>query len=74
MNKLMTGGAILIMLGVIGFSVPYFTTRDTKEVARLGDLKIQATEEKRHAVPPEAAAGIIILGALVFGAGFVKRV
>jgi hypothetical protein len=74
MKKIMTIGAILMVLGVLGFAIPYFTTSDTKEVAKLGDLKLQTTESTTHSIPPAAAGAAILLGALMFGAGFFKKV
>ena len=41
MSGLMVGGAVLILLGLIGFAIPIFTTQQTKDVAKTGDLKLQ---------------------------------
>jgi hypothetical protein len=62
-------GAILLVLGVIGLAMPVFTTTQNKDVAKLGDLKIQAKETDTHVVPPIAAAGILAVGAVVLGIG-----
>ena len=43
-NVLVVIGAVLALLGIVGFAIPVFTTRDTKEVAKIGDLKLQTTE------------------------------
>jgi hypothetical protein len=69
----MAAGAILIVLGILGFAIPYFTTQDTKDVAKLGDLKIQTTESTTHSVPPAAAGAAMVLGILMLGAGFLKK-
>jgi len=74
MSKLMAVGAILALLGVLGFAIPYFTTSETKDVAKLGDLKLQTTESTGHIIPPMAAGGVLILGVILLGAGFYKRV
>ena len=50
MTGLMMGGAVLLLLGLIGFAVPYFTTQQTKDVAKVGDLKLQTTEQDRKSV------------------------
>ena len=47
MRKLMATGAILVVLGVIGLAIPYFTTSQTKDIARVGDIKLQTTESTR---------------------------
>jgi hypothetical protein len=66
-------GAILLVLGVIGLAMPVFTTTQNKEVAKLGDLKIQAKETDTHVIPPVAAAGILAVGAIVLGVGALSR-
>ena len=73
MTKLMAVGATLVLLGVLGFAIPLFTTSDTKDVARLGDLKLQTTENTPHVIPPLAAGALLGLGVVLLGAGFFKR-
>ena len=73
MSKLMLGGAILVILGVLGFAVPYFTTTSTDEVAKIGDVKLEATEHTGHAVPPMLAGGLLLLGIVLLGAGVSRR-
>lgn len=73
MSKLMTVGAILVLLGVLGLAVPYFTTSETKDVAKVGDFKLQTTESTSHSIPPAAAGGVLILGGLLLGAAFFKK-
>jgi hypothetical protein len=73
MNKLVLGGAVLVILGVLGFAVPYFTTSHTDEVARVGDIKLNATETDTHSVPPILAGGLLLLGIVLLGAGVSKR-
>ena len=43
-NVLVVIGVVLALLGIVGFAIPVFTTHDTKEVAKVGDLKLQTTE------------------------------
>ena len=66
-------GAALILLGILGFAIPVFTTSRTTNVAQLGDLKIQATERSTHVVPQVLSAGAIVLGVLLLGAGFYQK-
>ncbi len=39
-------GAILVLVGLIAFAVPVFTTQHTRDVARIGDLKVQTTQHE----------------------------
>lgn len=73
MSKLMAVGAVLVLLGVLGLAVPYFTTSETKDVAKVGDLKLQTTERTSHSIPPIAAGGVLVLGAVLVGAGFLRK-
>lgn len=73
MSKLMAIGAVLVLLGVVGLAVPYFTTSETKDVAKVGDLKLQTTERTSHSIPPMAAGGVLVLGAVLIGAGFLRK-
>jgi hypothetical protein len=72
-SPLMLGGAILILIGLIGFAIPIFTTQQTTDVAKIGDLKIQATENTSHVVPPLVSGGALVLGVLLLGAGVLQK-
>ena len=72
-NVLVIVGAVLAILGVIGLAIPVFTTEETKEVAKIGDLKVEATEETTYAIPPLAAGGVLVVGLLLIGAGYMRR-
>ncbi len=73
MNAITIFGAILAIVGLIGLAIPVFTTQQTKDVARIGDLKIQATESTSHVVPPLVAGGVLAVGVVLLGAGFYRR-
>jgi hypothetical protein len=73
MNGLMLGGAVLVLLGVLGLAIPEFTTEHTKDVAKVGDLKLQTQEATTHFVPPAVSATGLVLGAVLLGAGFYRR-
>ena len=72
-NGMTTIGAILVVIGLIGLAIPYFTTAETKEVARIGDLKLQATEHKTYAIPPLAAGGALLVGVILIAASVTRR-
>lgn len=73
MTGLMVFGAVLVLIGLLGFAVPYFTTQQTKDVAKVGDLKLQTTEHTTYAVPPLVSGGAVVLGIVLIGAGLYRR-
>ena len=73
MNGLIIIGLILVVLGVVGFAIPVFTTQETKEVARIGDLTLQNTEDTSHTVPPLLAGGALIVGLVLIGASLYRK-
>ena len=56
MKGIVLAGAVIALLGLLGLAIPVFSTSQTKDVAKIGDLKIQANEETSHVVPPMLAA------------------
>lgn len=73
MRGLTVIGAVLIVLGLVGFAIPVFTTQQTKDVARVGDLKLQTTESTSHIIPPFLSGGALVLGIVLVGAGLYQR-
>jgi hypothetical protein len=73
MNGLMFGGAALALFGLVALAIPVFTTQQTKDVAKVGDLKLQATESTSHIIPPIVSGGALVLGAVLIGAGFYQK-
>jgi hypothetical protein len=73
MNMLTMSGAVLVLLGLLGFAIPMFTTQQTKDVANIGDLKLQTTENTSHVVPPMLAGGALILGVVLVGVGISRK-
>ena len=67
------GGAVLIILGLLGLAIPIFTTQQTKDVARIGDLKLQTTESTSYSIPTFLSGGALALGIIVIGAGFYQK-
>jgi hypothetical protein len=70
---LMMGGAALVLLGIIGFAIPVFTTHQTKDVARIGDLSLQTTESTFHTVPRLLSGAALGLGIVLIGTGIYRR-
>jgi hypothetical protein len=52
MKAIVLFGAVLALLGLIAFAMPSFNTEETKDVVKLGDLKVQAKTEEPHFIPP----------------------
>jgi hypothetical protein len=73
MSGLMIAGAVLVLLGLVGYAIPIFTTQQTKDVAKIGDLKVQATEHTEYVIPPIVSGGALVLGVVLIGAGFYRR-
>jgi len=73
MRSVILFGAILALLGLIAFAMPSFNTEETKDVVKLGDLKVQAKTEEPHFIPPIVSEGAMILGILLIGAGVVMN-
>ena len=73
MNKLVALGVALLLVGLLGLAIPYFTTQSTEDVARVGNLKLQTTETHHHSVPPLLAGGILLAGLILTGVGLTRR-
>ncbi len=73
MKGLILIGAALALLGLIGLAMPYFTTTETKDVVKLGDLSVQSKEQTPHEIPPLVSGGVLAIGLVMMGAGMMKR-
>jgi hypothetical protein len=73
MNGLVIAGAVLALVGLFGFASPVFTTQQTKDVARIGDIKLQTTENTSYVIPPIVSGGALVLGIVLIGAGLYNR-
>ncbi len=62
MKPLLLIGALVALLGIVTLAFPAFRTRDTKDVAKLGDVTIQSHENVLHVIPPTASIAAIVLG------------
>jgi hypothetical protein len=72
-RSLLFGGVIVALLGLLGIAVPMFTTEHTRDVARIGELKIQTTETRAYAIPTLVSGGAVVLGVVLIGAGLYRR-
>ena len=73
MKMLMIAGAILALLGIAGLAAPVFQTHETKDVAKIGDLKLQTQQSEDHFIPPALAGGAVVLGAILLAGGLMRR-
>ena len=72
-NRLVIGGTALLLVALLAFAIPRFTTQETKDVAKIGDLKLQTTESTSHVIPPIVSGGVLVLGILLIGAGLYQK-
>ena len=73
MNGLMVLGVILVVVALLGFATPVFTTHKTEDVAKIGNLKIQTTEDTSHSIPPLLSGGVLALGVVLIGVSLYQR-
>jgi hypothetical protein len=72
-NGLMIVGVILLVAGLLGFAIPVFTTQKTQDVVKLGDVKIQSTQDVYHSIPPILSGGVLVLGLVLIGTSLYQR-
>ena len=73
MNMMLSAGALMVFLGIAGLAVPGFTTQQTRDVAQIGDVKLQVQDDTSHTVPPFVAAGVLAFGIILVGISMVRR-
>jgi len=73
MNGLVVLGVVLVVVGILGFAIPVFTTQKTEEVARIGDLKLQNTEDTSHRIPSLMSGGVLVLGMILIGSSLYRK-
>ncbi len=73
MKSIVWFGVVLALLGIIGLAIPSFTTTQNKEVAKLGEVKVQTTEQIPHTIPQSLSLGAAALGLVLIIAGTLAR-
>jgi ABC-type nickel/cobalt efflux system permease component RcnA len=73
MNGFMVMGAVLVIAGIVGFAIPVFTTQSTETLAKVGDLKLQSTEDATHRIPQLVSGGLVVLGLVIIGTGLGRK-
>ncbi len=73
MKPIVMIGAIVALLGLLALALPEFTTNQTKNVATLGDLKIQANEQTSHVIPPILGGAALIVGLVMVTGGLYQK-
>jgi hypothetical protein len=73
MNGLIAIGAMFVFAGLMGFAIPVFTTQSTETVAKIGDLKLQSTEDTSHRIPQILSGGVLALGLVLIGTGLSRK-
>jgi hypothetical protein len=58
-SSLIIAGAIILLLGIAGIAVPYFTTEQTKQ--------------QSHVIPPLLSDAAVAIGVVLLGVGLVRR-
>ncbi len=72
-STLVVIGTALVILGLIGFAFPIFTTKETTELARVGELKLETTQTTTHVIPPLLIGGVLVAGVVLLGAGLYRK-
>ena len=73
MSMLTVAGILFAILGIAGLAIPVFTTQQTTDVAKVGDLKLQMQESTSYAIPPLASGGALAFGIVLIGAGLYRK-
>lgn len=57
----------MILTSLLGFAISVFTAQSTETAAKIGDLKLQATEDTTYHIPQFLSGGALVLGVIVIG-------
>jgi hypothetical protein len=73
MRGILLVGVALAILGLVGLAMPVFSTTQTKDVAHVGDLHVQANETTPHTIPPIVSGGLLAIGVVLMGIGVMNK-
>lgn len=66
-------GGLLVLLGILGFCLPRFTTSQTTDLASVGDVTVQNKTISHHMVSQPLALAALLLGITLIGTGAYAR-
>ena len=72
-NGLLGVGLVVALAGGLAIAIPVFTTAQTKDVVKIGDLRVTATEETSHVIPRLLGPAALVIGVVLMGAAFVVK-
>jgi hypothetical protein len=72
-NGLLVAGLAIGLAGGIALAIPVFYTAQTRDVVRIGDLHVTATEDRPHVIPPLLGPAALLIGVVLVGASFVVK-
>lgn len=72
-STLMLVGAVLVVVGIVAFSIPVFVTQQVEDLAGIGDLRLQKRESTPHTISPLVSGSVTLLGVLLLAGGFYRR-
>jgi len=66
-------GIVLILAGIAVFFVPQIPFKQSEKVLDIGPIQATATQEKHFAIPPLLGVALIGGGAIIIGAGVLRK-
>lgn len=66
-------GALLVLLGILGLSIPKFTTSQTTDRPTVGDITVQNQTISHHMVSQPLTIAAFLLGVALIGTGAYAR-
>jgi hypothetical protein len=74
MKSLIWLGAIVTLVAILAIARPVFTTSQTRNVASVGDVKLQSMQQLAPVVPVALSTSTLAFGLVLIGVGlYAKR-
>jgi hypothetical protein len=73
MKAITVVGIVIALTAMIAMASPAFTTAQTKDIAKIGDVKLQSTEESTHVIPMALSVSLLAFGLVLVGAGVYTK-